>query len=663
MRKLWFTSPYSLAIVATVIFGLSFIWGSPFSLTGLGDAEAIGSAADAMTVDMDPTLTPANTVVAETGTQCTNALDDDSDGFVNDGCASFGTAPAQPETVAQCANATDDDGDGRVNDGCTTVATLGTVEPCITATAGSNVTFDITVTNIPTTNLMSAFVFVLNYPTPAMSVTAADTAFLLGANAGSSLLAAGDESLLPDTDGSFAAGVADTGSAVAAKETGSGVLERLTITIGPGTSNGVYDLTLDLAQSAIGDQTNTYRPPDAVFSGKIAVGVACPLPPLPPVDIELVSLSLTSVNPITPAGTNFALTVQATANNNGPNPADIRFDLGIAAPGDCALTPPGNQTEDFLNVLPTQSRTSTQVWTANCSTPSTHIFSGSGTVTVIGLADESTPANNGPLADPETVAITGDADVKVTGVVVDAPPDAATGAPFAVNVTATLHNNGPLTPVNVDTTINLQVPVGCTRLPNISQLVGNTSLALSTPVNVVSTWTVSCTTTGLKTFTGTASAAIDQLHTTDPNMINNDGQGQDTTDTSLGVADVKVTTSRLPTERGREHQLPSHRLHHCSQQRTLLPRERGYHPDTQLTRRLLHAGDDNRVPECVAGAVHRGAVAGHHILCRLYQPLVPQHHGDCDGRDRRSAGRRPEPVEQHADISRRHNRHYPHGGP
>jgi hypothetical protein len=43
-----------------------------------------------------------------------DAVDDDNDGKVNDGCPIVGTA----ETGTQCDNAVDDDGDGYINDGC-----------------------------------------------------------------------------------------------------------------------------------------------------------------------------------------------------------------------------------------------------------------------------------------------------------------------------------------------------------------------------------------------------------------------------------------------------------------------------------------------------------------------------------------------------------------
>ena len=50
----------------------------------------------------------------EEGPECDNAIDDDSDGVVNDGCPT----DTAPETGAQCANNTDDDFDLFINDGC-----------------------------------------------------------------------------------------------------------------------------------------------------------------------------------------------------------------------------------------------------------------------------------------------------------------------------------------------------------------------------------------------------------------------------------------------------------------------------------------------------------------------------------------------------------------
>jgi YD repeat-containing protein len=61
---------------------------------------------------------------SEQGMHCANAVDDDDDGKVNDGCPANGPA----ETSAHCDNDIDDDGDGFVNDGCPAVQSI--VETC-----------------------------------------------------------------------------------------------------------------------------------------------------------------------------------------------------------------------------------------------------------------------------------------------------------------------------------------------------------------------------------------------------------------------------------------------------------------------------------------------------------------------------------------------------
>jgi len=58
---------------------------------------------------------------SEKGAKCNNAVDDDGDTLVNDGCPASGAS----ESGAQCDNAVDDDGDGEVNDGCPGGGTSG----------------------------------------------------------------------------------------------------------------------------------------------------------------------------------------------------------------------------------------------------------------------------------------------------------------------------------------------------------------------------------------------------------------------------------------------------------------------------------------------------------------------------------------------------------
>ncbi|HVM52706.1 MAG TPA: calcium-binding protein [Acidimicrobiales bacterium] len=70
----------------------------------------------------------------EDGEQCENAVDDDGDGVVNDGCPAMGANPGDPPvpenapsnggTPASCLNADDDDNDGFINDGCPIVGDI-----------------------------------------------------------------------------------------------------------------------------------------------------------------------------------------------------------------------------------------------------------------------------------------------------------------------------------------------------------------------------------------------------------------------------------------------------------------------------------------------------------------------------------------------------------
>ncbi len=65
-----------------------------------------------------------NPTLGESGAQCANPLDDDNDGFVNDGCPAVGL-PELP--ILQCADAIDDDADGAINDGCLLIPGLDIV--------------------------------------------------------------------------------------------------------------------------------------------------------------------------------------------------------------------------------------------------------------------------------------------------------------------------------------------------------------------------------------------------------------------------------------------------------------------------------------------------------------------------------------------------------
>jgi hypothetical protein len=66
----------------------------------------------------------------ETGTQCSNALDDDLDGLVNDGCPTVGSAVAETTCTFSTSSEVDNDRDGYPNDGCPAVGAPETGTQC-----------------------------------------------------------------------------------------------------------------------------------------------------------------------------------------------------------------------------------------------------------------------------------------------------------------------------------------------------------------------------------------------------------------------------------------------------------------------------------------------------------------------------------------------------
>ncbi len=457
--------------------------------------------------------------------------------------------------------------DGAANGNATfapvnTSAVLGSTQDCAQITendtldadedvTADTLTIDVTATNIPAANAITGYSYDVRYSEASLTVQSQTfnvaATNILARTAGSNLFNVSDAA--PDTDANdkWSASALDIGAAAA--ESGSGVLDRLTISSDAGAAMGLYNLSLanavhlDVSGAYFPDNMNWDSDGDTVLDGvqnvgRIALGQGCPMPP---VDIEIVALSLTSMSgPTVPSGTDFTIRVAGTATSNGPNTADIQIDLDLAVPADCTRLPNGAQSESFPAVPALASRTSTKDWTVNCSQPSSHQFDATGSVTVTGLATDTNLANNGPINTSGTVTVTGQADIGVSGLTVSAPPTAPVSAPFNVTVSGTLHNAGPVTPVTVDATLDLAVPVGCTRLPNASQSDTGVSLALSTSVPISKMWTVTCSAVGVQNFDGSATVAVNQLHVTDPNAANDTALASGSTNVQ-GPADLKVT--------------------------------------------------------------------------------------------------------------------------
>ncbi len=241
-------------------------------------------------------------------------------------------------------------------------------------------------------------------------------------------------------------------------------------------------------------------------------------------------------------GTAFNVSVTATLHNNGPvSPATADATLDLSAPTDCTKSPTGSQSASGQSLAQSAATPVTKTWSVTCSSPSAHAFSGSASAAVNQIhVSDPTPGNNSGSGSG-TTNVFGQADAKVSGVTVTAPASGNTGTAFNVTVTATVHNNGPVTPANADMTLDLSTPPDCTKAPNSSQVQQDTSLVQSTAAQIQKTWSVTCSSPSSHQFNGSASVAVDQLHLSDPTAGNNSGQGNGSTNV-FGQADVKVSS-------------------------------------------------------------------------------------------------------------------------
>ena len=221
-------------------------------------------------------------------------------------------------------------------------------------------------------------------------------------------------------------------------------------------------------------------------------------------------------------GTPFAITVQKTLHNNGPaTPVTAAITPSVSGPPDCTITPAGGNPTS-ISLTNSVSTPVTEIFNVTCTAPSDHQFSITNciSVTSAGITDP-TPANNCAAPANFSLPISGTADVKVTGVTMTGPPSSSAGTQFTIGADAAVHNNGPTSIVNVDTVLTLNLPADCTTASANPQTVQNTSKALSVVGNVSGSWNVTCTNPSTHSFTTTAAAAVDQLHTTDPSAANN----------------------------------------------------------------------------------------------------------------------------------------------
>jgi len=258
----------------------------------------------------------------------------------------------------------------------------------------------------------------------------------------------------------------------------------------------------------------------------------------PHADIRKVSMTATAPN--LTAGQEGPLTVHAVVLNNGPASVVEALDsLVAAAPEDCTVDPPAYL--DQLLVLPASVNVTLDFdFDISCNSPSSHDFVFTDTLT-ISSPDIPDPIPGNNVATLQiTIPVSAEADLKLASVSLDLPDSAATGTPFTVAATASLHNNGDAGPVDALASFSLDLPPDCSTTDDNPTQSG-LSLPVSSPVEANASWSVSCSLPSDHSFHVTAAVTLDQRHIQDPNPGNNSAAGQAATAVSAN-ADLKLAS-------------------------------------------------------------------------------------------------------------------------
>jgi hypothetical protein len=148
------------------------------------------------------------------------------------------------------------------------------------------------------------------------------------------------------------------------------------------------------------------------------------------------------------------------------------------------------------------------------------------------LEPTATPAPTGGPTPTATPVPPPNSDAQVVDASVISPANAQTGIQFVLTAGVTIVNNGPDTPVIVDTTFTPVLPASCSATTGV-KTVQNTTLPLAINVFVSRSWMVTCSQTGPFTFTVNVNVAIDAAQpNVDPVPANNSGSASSTTEVS-----------------------------------------------------------------------------------------------------------------------------------
>lgn len=124
---------------------------------------------------------------------------------------------------------------------------------------------------------------------------------------------------------------------------------------------------------------------------------------------------------------------------------------------------------------------------------------------------------------------------------------AGLGAPFNVVVSGSVQNNGPVSPVNADTTVTLNTPSDCTAAGGNQHSIQDQSLSVGSPLAINETFSVTCTSPSFHSFTATIAVVLDDPSASESATGNNQATSPTATTAIVATADLAVTSVSVTT--------------------------------------------------------------------------------------------------------------------
>jgi len=220
---------------------------------------------------------------------------------------------------------------------------------------------------------------------------------------------------------------------------------------------------------------------------------------------------------------NVAIVLDKVIHNNGPwGPVNATTRTIVTAPEGCTVEP-GVHVQQFYNLPVSVDILHHEPFTIHCSQLGEFTFAFYDEVELKEphVREPAAAPDNNSLTNELPVAVVSQADVKITGTsFVNPPAKVELGVATDITLRKHIHNNGPWDSVDIAIDATATPPGGCTIVPkDVPDSVSAVPVSIDQVVDEV--WTITCTSTGLKTFVFDNTIDVDTPYVSDPDPGNN----------------------------------------------------------------------------------------------------------------------------------------------